>query len=127
MLALHLVSLLSRRHLVHLVLELNILLHPILTELVVQHALVGVLQLLGVKFLLFYLLRSLYASSLVTLPLLFFVLVFLFLLAQGEVCHVLLVDVRLFVKSCTLSSQVTLLVGIPRIVVKLRRGRQVRS
>lgn len=120
-------SLLSRRHLVHLVLELDILLHPILTELVVQHALVGVLQLLGVKFLLFYLLRSLYASSLVTLPLLFFVLVFLFLLAQSEVCHVLLVDMRLFVKSCTLSSQVTLLVGIPRIVVKLRRGWQVRS
>ena len=112
-------SLLRRRHLIHLVLEFDVLLHPILSELVVEHALVRVLQLLRVDPLLFYLLRSLHAPSFVSLPLLLLKLVFLFLLAQSEVCHMLLIDMSLFIECCALGGKVALLVRIPWIVVKL--------
>ena len=120
-------SLLRRRHLIHLVLEFDVLLHPILSELVVEHALVRVLQLLRVDPLLFYLLRSLHAPSFVSLPLLLLKLVFLFLLAQSEVCHMLLIDMSLFIECCALGGKVALLVCVPRIVVKLRGCGQVCS
>ena len=104
---------------------LNLLVHPVLAELVVEHILVRRLQFLFVDTLLFDVLRSLRAASFLTLAICLLHSVLLFLLTHSEVLHVLLVNVRLLVQCSALLCQEPLLVGVEWIVVKLRSSRQV--
>ena len=107
--------------------QLNLLGHAVLIHLVVEDALVGILHFSLVQLLLFELLLGLNTASFLTCFVFFFETLFILLLTQSEVSHVLLVDVRLFVQSSTLLRQVSLLVRVPRILLQLRHRRQIAS
>ena len=91
--------------------------------MVVEDALVGILHFSLVQLLLFELLLGLNTASFLTCFVFFFETLFILLLTQSEVSHVLLVNVSLFVQGGTLVGEVSLLIGIPRIVLKLRHQR----
>ena len=110
---------------VSLLTVLNFLHHPVLIELVVKHVLVRTLELLLVDALLFDLLCGLGASGLLALHILLLDPVLCLLLLHGKISHMLLVDVRLLVKSRALMCHKSLLVSIPGIVVELGARRQV--
>jgi len=80
-----------------------------------------------VHFLLLDLLCRPHTLNLISLQVLKLELFFLRLPLQGEVVHVLLVDVSLLVECCALLSYVSLLVSIPGVVLELILHRQVAS
>lgn len=98
---------------------LDLLMHVVLAHLTIEYVLVGVFHLNLVHFLLLKLLLSHDAPILILLKFNFFDSQLLLLLFDGEVLHVLLVDACLLVKSSCIVSEVSLLIHIEWIVLKL--------
>ena len=104
---------------------LNLLGHPILLHLSIENALVRVLHLSLVQSLLLNLLLTLDTSHLFSLSILLLDKLLLLLLLLRKVVHVFLVDMILFVESCTLYCLETLLIGLPWVILKFRHRGQV--
>ena len=127
LLSLHFLAL--SRHGSHrrLFLRFYVTLHPLLIDLTVKYALVRVLHFVLVHALLLDLLSGLSTSHLfahfISLP----DLLFLFLLLQSEIGHVLRVYVRLFIESGTLMGQIALLIRVPGVVLELWHRGQITS
>ena len=96
-----------------------------LVHLVVKHALVRILHLSFVHTLLLELLLGLGPPLLFPACIILLKLLFFFLLAQGEIGHMLRVDVSLLVKRSSLMSQKPLLISIPGIVLEFGHRRQI--
>ena len=88
-------------------------------HLTVKYALVGILHLLLVEKLLLNLLLPLNAPDFLSLAVLLSHSFLFLLLLDREVIHVPLIDVRLLVQSCTLSSHKALLVRTPGVVLQV--------
>ena len=125
LLPLHLLPLPDHRSYGCPLLVLNILLHLLLIELAIENTLVGILHFVLIHTLLLNLLGGLRAPDLFPCPVSLLESFFVFLLFQGEVSHVFGVDVRLFVQSCALGGQVTLLVRVEGIIFELGHGGHV--
>ena len=87
-----------------------------LVDLVVEHASIRILKLCFVDVLLLKLLLSLNLAPLVLEPIESLLLFLFLLLWHCEGVHVLGIDLVLFVDCCFLVSQVSLLIGIERVV-----------
>lgn len=121
--SLHLLSLLVHHGQAHLLLSDNLLLQFGLVDLVVQNVFVRILHLCLVHLLLFQLLSRTDSLLLLAISIEHLLLLLGLLALKGEIGHVFLVDVRLFVKCSTLVGQVPLLIRVPRIVLELRLHR----
>lgn len=104
---------------------LDILLHALLVDLVIQDALVRILHFVLIHPLLLDLLSSLRASDFFLDLLCLLELLLFFLLFQREVGHMFRVNMSLLVQSCALGGQITLLVHVKRIVLELGHGGHV--
>ena len=127
LLSLHFLPLMIHPRQVCLLSKLNLLVHPLFVHLTVKDAFVGVLDLILVHALLLNLLLGLYAAIFLPHTILLFILLFLFLLPNCEIIHVLLVDECLFIDCSILMSKVTLLVCVPRIIFELGHQGKVAS
>ena len=125
LLPLHLIPVLLDLSQLLLLAPLDLLGEPRLIELIIEHVLIGVLQFILVDALLLNMLGSLHPARLVPRALLLLDPVLFFLFTGREICHVLLVDVRLLVERCALVRQVPLLVRVERIILQLGTRGQV--
>ena len=105
--------------------HLNLFLHPVLVHLIIEYVLVRVFHLLLVQFLLFNLLLRKSFPLFFSLAIELLDSLFFLLLAHGEVIHVLLVDMRLFVQCGTLRCQIPLLIRVPWIILELGHRSQI--
>ncbi len=106
---------------------LDLFTHQVLVHLIIQHAFVWVFHVCLVHALLLYLLLCLHNAPFFTISFKLFDLLLFFLLLNCKVSHMLRVDVSLLIESCSLLGQISLLVGIPRIVLEFWHRRQVAS
>ena len=127
LLLLKLLSLEDHRSRVALLSSFDLFVHLVLAHLAVKYALVGILHLRLNNALLVQLLGGPYFLLLCFLEVSEPVPFLFLLLADGEFCHVLLVDVSLLLLSLVLGFSELLLIRVPGVVVELGLQRQVAS